>query len=62
MVAYLHANGVTAFNEPGIMWDVEPWQLYLDVLGAPDTVNPERLNEIPVLGTVYEGRRFPSGG
>lgn len=37
MVAYLRANGVTAFNEPGIMWDVEPWQLYLDVLGDPDT-------------------------
>ncbi len=37
MVAYLHKNGVTAFNEPGIMWDLEPWQLYQDILGAPST-------------------------
>jgi predicted amidohydrolase YtcJ len=37
MVAYLHRNGVTAFNEPGIMWDLEPWQLYQDILGAPET-------------------------
>ena len=37
MVDYLHRNGVTAFNEPGIMWDIEPWQLYQDVLGAPET-------------------------
>ncbi|MGB0971607.1 MAG: amidohydrolase, partial [Mycobacterium sp.] len=36
MVAYLRRNGVTAFNEPGIMWDLEPWQLYQDILGAPD--------------------------
>ena len=25
---YLHGNGVTAINEPGIMWDFEPWDLY----------------------------------
>lgn len=37
MVAYLHRNGVTAFNEPGIMWSLEPWQLYQDILGAADT-------------------------
>jgi predicted amidohydrolase YtcJ len=37
MVGYLHRNGVTAFNEPGIMWDLEPWQLYQDILGAPET-------------------------
>lgn len=37
MVAYLHANGVTAFNEPGIVWDLEPWDLYQDILGAADT-------------------------
>jgi len=24
LVAYLHRNGVTAINEPGIMWDLEP--------------------------------------
>ncbi|MGB0438257.1 MAG: amidohydrolase family protein, partial [Mycobacterium sp.] len=29
-------------------------------LGAdPYAVDPERLNEIPVLGTVYDGRWFP---
>lgn len=33
------------------------------VLGEdPYSVNPERLNEIPVLGTVFEGRWFPNGG
>ena len=37
MVVYLRGNGVTAFNEPGIMWDLEPWQLYQDILGASDT-------------------------
>jgi predicted amidohydrolase YtcJ len=37
LVSYLHSNGVTAFNEPGIMWDVEPWQLYQEILGAEDT-------------------------
>jgi predicted amidohydrolase YtcJ len=37
MVAYLHGNGVTAFNEPGIMWDIEPWPLYEQILVAEDT-------------------------
>ena len=37
LVAYLHANGVTAINEPGIMWAVEPWDLYQQILGADDT-------------------------
>lgn len=37
MVDYLHANGVTAFNEPGIMWDLEPWSLYQEILGADET-------------------------
>jgi predicted amidohydrolase YtcJ len=37
LVSYLHGNGVTAFNEPGIMWDVEPWGLYQEILGAEDT-------------------------
>ncbi len=36
MVAYLHANGVTAINEPGILPGVEPWELYEQILGAPD--------------------------
>ncbi|MFZ0833532.1 MAG: amidohydrolase family protein [Mycobacterium sp.] len=37
MVAYLHSNGVTAINEPGLMTDVEPWQLYQEILGADET-------------------------
>ncbi|MET0701872.1 MAG: amidohydrolase [Mycobacterium sp.] len=37
MVAYLHGNGVTGFNEPGIMWDIEPWPLYQQILGDADT-------------------------
>lgn len=37
MVGYLHANGVTAINEPGIMWSVEPWELYQQILGADET-------------------------
>ncbi|TRW83198.1 amidohydrolase [Mycolicibacterium sp. 018/SC-01/001] len=37
MVDYLHGNGVVAFNEPGILWDLEPWELYQQILGADDT-------------------------
>jgi len=37
LVAYLHANGVTAINEPGIMWAVEPWDLYQQILGSIET-------------------------
>ncbi len=37
MVEYLHMNGVTAINEPGIYWRNEPWDLYQEILGAPDT-------------------------
>lgn len=37
MVEYLHMNGVTAINEPGIYWRTEPWDLYQEILGAPDT-------------------------
>ena len=37
MVAYLHANGVTAINEPGIIWAIEPWDLYQQILGADET-------------------------
>lgn len=37
MVGYLHANGVTAINEPGIMWAIEPWELYQQILGADET-------------------------
>jgi predicted amidohydrolase YtcJ len=37
MVDYLHRNGVTAFNEPGIIWDLEPWDLYQAILGADAT-------------------------
>lgn len=37
LVRYLHTNGVTAINEPGIMWALEPWELYQQVLGDPET-------------------------
>jgi predicted amidohydrolase YtcJ len=37
LVGYLHANGVTAINEPGIMWAIEPWELYQQILGSDDT-------------------------
>jgi predicted amidohydrolase YtcJ len=37
LVRYLHGTGVTAFNEPGIMWQLEPWELYQQILGAEDT-------------------------
>ena len=37
MVAYLHANGVTAYNEPGALFTPAIWQLYLEILGAEDT-------------------------
>lgn len=37
LVTYLHANGVTAINEPGIMWSAEPWDLYEQILGSAET-------------------------
>lgn len=37
LVGYLHANGVTAINEPGLMWAMEPWDLYQQILGADET-------------------------
>ncbi|MDQ1321868.1 MAG: hypothetical protein QG655_3113 [Actinomycetota bacterium] len=37
LVAYLRSGGVTAINEPGIMWAVEPWDLYQQILGSSDT-------------------------
>ncbi|RBP12875.1 hypothetical protein DFR50_11364 [Roseiarcus fermentans] len=37
MVAYLHANGVTAYNEPGALYTPDMWTLYEQILGAPDT-------------------------
>lgn len=37
MVAYLHANGVTAYNEPGALYTPDMWALYERILGAPDT-------------------------
>lgn len=36
MVAYEHANGVTAFNEPGAIYTPEIWKLYDQILGSPD--------------------------
>ena len=37
MVAYLHAGGVTAYNEPGALYTPEMWTLYEEILGAPGT-------------------------
>ncbi len=37
LVDYLHATGVTAINEPGIVWEVEPWDLYQQILGSDAT-------------------------
>ena len=37
MVAYEHANGVTAYMEPGALYTPELWKLYEQVLGAEDT-------------------------
>jgi len=37
LVAYLRSGGVTAINEPGIMWAVEPWDLYQQILGSSET-------------------------
>lgn len=36
LAEYLHMQGVTAINEPGIAWRVEPWHLYQEILGADD--------------------------
>lgn len=36
LAEYLHMNGVTAVNEPGIVWGVEPWALYQEILGADE--------------------------
>ncbi len=36
LVAYLHQHGVTAINEPGIAWGIEPFELYQQILGADD--------------------------
>jgi len=36
-VAYLHQNGVTAYNEPGALVTPEIWKLYQRILGADDT-------------------------
>ena len=37
MVAYLHARGVTAYNEPGAIYTPDIWKLYEAILGADDT-------------------------
>ena len=37
MVAYLHANGVTAYMEPGALYTPDMWTLYEQILGAADT-------------------------
>ncbi|MGA1074075.1 MAG: amidohydrolase [Ilumatobacteraceae bacterium] len=54
MVRYLHSNGVTAFNEPGIAWAFEPVDLYREILGAPDC---------PILSTfMIDGRSLAATG
>lgn len=37
LVAYLHQNGVTAFNEPGALFFPGMWELYDEILGSADT-------------------------
>ncbi len=37
LVAYLHQNGVTAFNEPGAIFFPGMWEMYDRTLGAEDT-------------------------
>ena len=37
LVATLHANGVTAVNEPGALFTPDLWRLYQAILGADDT-------------------------
>jgi hypothetical protein len=54
MVEYLHMNGVTAINEPGIYWRNEPWEIYQEILGHPD---------VPFESTfLVEGRTQPVRG
>ena len=54
MVEYLHMNGVTAINEPGIFWRNEPWEMYQEILGHPD---------VPFESTfLVEGRTQPVRG
>lgn len=36
MVSYLHANGVTAYMEPGALYTPDMWKLYEQILGAPE--------------------------
>ncbi len=51
MVAYLHANGVTAYNEPGALYTPDMWKLYEQILGADDT---------PMYSTfLADGRTIP---
>ncbi len=48
MIEYLHMNGVTGINEPGIAWAIEPWEIYQEVLGA---------DEVPFMSTfMVDGR------
>jgi len=54
LVEYLHMNGVTAINEPGIFWRSEPWELYQSILGHDD---------VPFESTfLVEGRTQPVRG
>ena len=54
LVAYLHANGVTAYNEPGAIYTPEMWTLYEQILGAPETplYSTYLANGFSILGRV----------
>lgn len=54
MVTYLRRHGVTAFNEPGLAWGLEPVDLYQEILGADDC---------PILSTfMVDGRTLAAQG
>ena len=54
LVEYLHMNGVTSINEPGIYWRNEPWEIYQEILGHPN---------VPFESTfLVEGRTQPVRG
>ncbi len=51
LVSYLHQNGVTAVNEPGVLLMPGVWELYEQVLGAEDT---------PLYSTLLVDARGPA--
>ena len=51
MITYLHANGVTAFNEPGAVLPPGAWDLYTEILGRED---------VPLLSSFIVDARGPA--